>query len=78
MPAGLPDAIPRTGLPAVAQLAIENLLEDLALTRAEQLALLGTGIVIAAPHPGDFPGIEVLLVHGPMLYPGRRAVKELG
>src|SRR4026208_2578716 len=46
-----------------AALAVEDLLEDLAHARPQQVAGLGAGVVIAPSRPGSFARVEVGLIH---------------
>jgi hypothetical protein len=62
-------------LPDLAALAIEDLLEDLAHARSQELALLGRGVMIPAPDPGGLPRVEVLGVHVSIVRRGAAAVK---
>ena len=47
-----------------AALAVEDLLEDLAHPRAQQVPRLGVGVVIPPPYPGLLARVDLLLVHG--------------
>jgi hypothetical protein len=74
LPAWLADRVVRL-LPRLAALAIEDLLEDLAHARSQELALLGRGVVIPTPDPGGLPGVEVLGIHVSIVRRAKAAVK---